>query len=205
MTDLERALSEIANIRAQLAASTRFEGIGPEANVLAGMAALAVAAAQVVWPDLLAHDALHYVAVWGAVLIASTVIVAIETASRTRRLHGDMADVLLATALRQALPFAAAGIIVTAVICKLAPTSLWIVPGLWQLLIGLLGFSVLNSLPPAIVWVAGWYFASGVAVLCLAGWSGTLSPWMMGLPLAIGQSAVAVILHNASEARDGRV
>jgi hypothetical protein len=75
---------------------------------------------------------------------------------------------------------------------------------LWQILIALLGFSVLPSLPRALVWVAGWYFLCGAFVLGFAGWSGTLSPWMMGIPFATGHAAVALVLHRASGARNGR-
>ena len=203
MDDVERALSEIEDIRAYVAASTRFRGIAPEANALTGMLSLAVAVAQTIWPDALAQSLQRYVAIWAAVTIASTVIVAIETISRSRRLHGRMADAMLGSALRQVLPFGAAGVIVTAVICKFSPASAWMLPGLWQILIGLLGFSVLSSLPRAIVWVAGWYFLCGAFVLGLAGWSGTLSPWMMGIPFAMGQAAVALVLHRASGECDG--
>lgn len=52
------------------------------------------------------------------------------------------------------------------------------------------------------VWVAGWYFLCGTIVLALAGRSGVLSPWMMGLPFAIGQAVVAVILYRANGERD---
>jgi hypothetical protein len=131
------------------------------------------------------------------------VVAATEAISRSRRLHGQMAQAMLNTALRQVLPFGAAGVIVTAVICKFSPVSIWMLPGLWQILIGLFGFSVLSSLPRAIVWVAGWYFVCGAFVLGLAGWSGTLSPWMMGIPFGVGQAAVALVLHRGSGEHNG--
>ena len=77
-------------------------------------------------------------------------------------------------------------------------------PGLWQILLALLGFSVLSNLPREMAWVAGWYFCCGAVVLALAGQAGTLSPWMMGVPFAVGQIAVAVILLRADgEGRAG--
>jgi len=39
--------------------------------------------------------------------------------------------------------------------------------------------------------------------MTFAGSSGTLSPWMMGIPLVIGQAAVALILFMPDGARDG--
>lgn len=204
MNDVERALSEIADIRAHLAASTRFRGIAPEANALTCVLSLVVALAQTIWPHTLAQGAFRYVSVWAAATIASAVIVGVEAVSRTRRLHGIMSKTMLGTAIREALPFAAAALVISIVICCFSAETIWMLPGLWQILIGLLGFSVLPAMPRAIVWVAGWYFLCGSAVLAMAGWSGTLTPWMMGLPLIIGQGAVAIILRQANGERDGQ-
>lgn len=204
VTDIDRALSEIADIRARLVASTRFRGIAPEANVLVSTLSLAVAAAQTMWPDALAADAFHYITVWAAVLVASAAIATVEAMSRARRLHGPMADAMLGMALREVLPFVVAEVVITVVICRLSPANVWILPGLWLLLIGLLGFSVLRSLPRAIGWVAGWYFMCGVVVLVLSGESGALTPWMMGIPLGVGQASVALVLYRANGERDGQ-
>jgi hypothetical protein len=204
VTDIDRALSEIADIRAQLAASTRFRGIAPEASGLVSVLSLAVAAAQTIWPDSFAPDASHYVVVWAAVLVASGVIAAIEAVSRARRLHGRMASAMLGMALREVLPFVVAELVITVVICTFSPTNLWILPGLWLLLVGLFGFSALHSLPREMGWVAGWYFLCGTTVLALSAVSATLTPWMMGIPLGIGQASVALVFHRASGERDGQ-
>ncbi len=198
MNDVERAISQIDDIRAQLAASTRFRGIAPKATALTAVLSFVAALAQSIWPEALVYDALRYVAVWAGFTIASIVIVAFETISRSRRLHGPMAPTLLSAALRRAMPFAAAGFVITFVICNFSPESAWMLPGLWQILLGLVGFSALPSLPREIVWAARWYFLCGAVVLGLAGSTGALSPWMMGLPFAVGQTIVAVILHVSS-------
>jgi hypothetical protein len=197
LNDVKRAISDIENIRAQLAASTRFQGIAPRATALTGLLAFLVAVAQTLWPETFAQDALRYVSVWAAVTIVSIVIAASEAISRSRRCHTQATDALLSTTVRQILPFGAAGAIITVVVCEFSIDSAWLLPGLWQILIALTGFSALPSLPRAIMWAAGWYFLCGSVVLVLAGWSGVLSPWMMGAPLAIGQSAVALIMYFA--------
>ena len=202
MNDVDHALSEIADIRARLAASTRFLGIAPGVNALAALLSLVAAVMQNTCPEIFAPDLPHYVLFWAAVMIASMVIVSIEAVSRTRRMHGQMADAMLASALRQILPFYTAGFVVTLVILKFGSGSAWLLPGLWQILIGLLGFSALQSLPRAMIWVAGWYFLCGSVVLGLAGWNGGVSPWMMGLPLAFGQIAVAAVHIRNQERGD---
>ena len=204
MNEVDRALSDIANIRAQLAASTRFRGIAPEVNALTAVLALVVAAAQSLWPRLLAQDSYHYVTLWASVLIASTVIVAIEAILRSRALHGRMAANMLSSALRLVLPFAAAGTVISFVILRYAPATVWMLPGLWQIFIALVGFSALSNVPRMLGWVAVWYLLCGGIVLGLAGLSGTLSPWMMGIPLTVGQAAVALILSLPGRERDGQ-
>ncbi len=198
VNDVEHALSQIADIRARVAASTRFRGMAPKANLVSAVLVLAVATAQTLWPDILAQDPIRYAAIWSAVIVACVFNTGIETISRARALHGQMADAVLGTVVRQVLPFAAAGVVISLVICGFAPDSAWLLPGLWQILSGLFGFSALSRLPHAMVWVAGWFFGCGAVVLVLAGSSGMLSPWMMGIPLGIGQAAVAFILYQAN-------
>lgn len=193
MRDVDLALSELADIRAQLAASTRFQGLAPELNLLMGIAAFVVAAAQ----GFRASDAAGFVAVWGAVIAACGAIAVLEGVSRARRLHGGMARAMLGVALQKALPFAVAGLVVTWTVCTFAMESAWMLPGLWQILLGLLGFAALANLPREIAWVAGWYLCCGAVVLALAGEARVLSPWMMGIPLGVGQLAVAAILLRA--------
>lgn len=198
MNDVEHALAQIADIRARVIASTRFRGMAPKATLLSALAALAVATAQTLWPQVFPRDPMGFVVLWGLVILGCLWITGTETIARSRALHGQMADAMLQDGLRQALPFAAAGLILDAVIYGFARDSIWLLPGLWLILTALFGFSVLSRLPRAIVWVAVWFLACGSIVLVLAGASGELSPWMMGLPIGIGLLAVAFILHQAN-------
>ncbi len=204
MNDVDRALSQIADIKAHLAASTQFRGIAPGLSAFASALAVGAAAAQTIWPQTLARDPLDYITVWAGVILVSFGVVTADAISRSRRLHGPMADAMLGAALRTILPFGAAGIVITAAICTFALESVWLLPGVWLILIGLLGMSALSSLPRSIVWAAAWYFLSGAVVLWLAGPSGVLTPWMMGVPLTVGQAIVALILHHGDEEIHGR-
>ncbi len=194
MRDVDIALSQISSIRAQLAASTRFLGIAPGLNAVAAVLVLIVAVIQRLFPSALAQR--NYVVVWGAVLTAITAVAVVEAIARARRLHGAMAQPMLQIALQKALPFYAAGCVIAWAICRFSPASTWLIPGVWQILIGVLGFSALSSLPRGMAWAAAWYFVCGSIVLGLAGASGVLSPWMMGVPCAAGQIMVAAILSR---------
>jgi hypothetical protein len=202
--DIDRALSDIADIRARVAASAHFRGFAPQAVAATGLIALATAAAQSLWPDFLATDNLRFVSVWAGAAFLAIAVVASEALTRTPRLHGPMANAMIGSTLRLFVPFAAAGAIITFIICSVSPANAWVLPGLWQMLVALAGFAAIGSLPRQIVWAAGWYLACGTAVLTLGAQSGALSPWMMGAPFAVGQSLVALILHFGGDADAGR-
>lgn len=203
MTDLERAMADVAFIQQRLAASTRFDGLAPHAVAASGVLAIAAALAQAIWPRALAADPVIYVMLWSAVALVAVLIIAGEALGRSYRLHGTMADMLIASALRLLLPFIVTGGALALVILRFAPATAWILPGLWQMLIALIGFSAATILPRAIIWPAGWYFASGVIVLIHAAQTEALDPWMMGLPFGIGQIAAAIALHGAMRGTRG--
>lgn len=203
MNDVERALAQVAHIRERMAASTQFRGFAPEAVALTGLLAFAAAAAQSAWPDALAPDALRFVAFWAGIAAVAVAVIGSEAVARSRRLHGRMAPAMLGGTIRQFAPFGAAGAAVAVVICRVSPGTAWMLPGLWQILIALSVCAALPSLPRAVAWVAGWYFAAGLAVLAWAGGDGNLSPWMMGVPFGIGQGLVALALHRAGGGSHG--
>ncbi len=195
MKDVNIALSQISEIRAQLMETTRFLAISPGFNALMALLAFAVALVQSLHAPL--QESAAFVAAWAVVFITSSALVAVDSTSRARRIHGRMASVLLRAAVQKVTPFLAAGIMVTWIICTFALETVWLLPGFWLLLIGLLGFSTVASMPRAIVWVAYWYLVCGLLVLGFAAQTQALSPWMMGVPMTVGQIAVAVVFSRA--------
>jgi hypothetical protein len=195
MKDVNRALADISDIKNQLAAGTMFRGFGPAVMAITGVLALAVAAIQSwVSPPATAYA---FTASWVITAIAAATLSAVEVVARTRRQHGGLADAILINALEQFLPAAFAGIALTAVIWTVAPAVLWILPGLWQVLVALGLFAAGRTLPREVRWVAGWYMITGPAVLMLTASSTGLNPWAMGLPFGIGQLALAAVLRFA--------
>jgi hypothetical protein len=85
---------------------------------------------------------------------------------------------------------------------KFAPETLWMLPGLWQVLVSLGVFASVRLLPRSIAFAGAWYFLSGFAVLVLASQSHALSPWTMGLPFVVGQVLMAALLYFASGEND---
>lgn len=197
MTDLNKALADISNIRSQLAAGMLFQGFGPAVMATTGVLAIAAAAAQTLWPSRVASTPEAYLAVWIGIATAAALLVGAEMIARSRRRHSGLSTLMIVNALEQFMPAGVAGAAVAAVLLKFAPENLWMLPGLWQIFVALGVFSALRSLPRAVVLVAFWYFLTGAAVLIAASQDLTLAPWMMGLPFGGGQLLAALVLYSA--------
>ena len=110
---------------------------------------------------------------------------------------------MILNAIEQFLPAGAAGVAIALVLFEFAPETLWVLPGLWQILVSLGLFAALRSLPRAVVLAAALYFVAGVGVLIVSSRTQALSPWLMGVPFAVGQFLLAAILHIAFASSDG--
>jgi hypothetical protein len=202
MRDLDKALADIIAIRSQLAAGTAFAGYGPAAIFATAFVALLTAAAQYVWLDDPTHHPLTFLFGWAAAAALSAAIIITEMVARSRRHHSGLADAMIYQAVEQFLPSAVAGVLLAFVLWKFAPESLWLLPGLWQVLVSLGVFASVRTLPRSVALAGAWYFIAGFTVLLLASHSHALSPWTMGLPFVIGQSLMATILFFASGESD---
>jgi len=203
MRDLNRALTDISVIREQLARGTEFRGYGPVALAATGILALVVAAAQGRWlKEPAAHGNL-YIWLWVVTAAVSLIVIGTETVQRSRRAHGDLAVPMLQSAVEQFLPAIVAGGLLTVALLEVAPQSLWMLPGLWQVVFSLGVFASCRFLPRPMFIVGVWYLACGLACLALVPTEQRLSPWVMGVPFGVGQLMVARILHrNRRESDD---
>ncbi|WP_288580083.1 hypothetical protein [uncultured Methylobacterium sp.] len=195
--DLDRVLADITAIRSQVAAGTAFQGYGPTALAATGALALAAAVAQAALLDDPTGRPLTFLAGWIAVAIVSIGVIGAEMLARSRRHHSGLADAMILNAVEAFLPAGAAGALLLLVLARLAPESLWLLPGLWQMLVGLGLFASLRALPRPVALAAGWYVVAGLGTVAASAEGHALSPWTMGLPFALGQGLLALILHRA--------
>lgn len=200
MTDVEHALSQLASIRTQMAASVRFRGLAPEAVAGTGILALVAACLQTAWPAQFAGDPVSFTLLWVVVGATAAAAIAIEAIGRSHRLHGGMAELMMGSTLRLFVPFGVVGAVLTLVLLYTAPEISWLLPGMWQMLIALLGFTAaVTNLPRLVAWGGVWYLLCATTVLVLAGQDHMATPWMMGLPFGGGQLLIALLLKRASE------
>lgn len=197
MRDLDRALADISLIRSHLVAGAQFQGFGPLVMALTGAIALLTAAAQSIWPQALAADHPTHLAVWVGAAALSGALIGAEMFARCRRRHHGLADAMLIQAAETFAPSAVAGAVIALALYRYAPQTLWLAPGLWQILIALGLFAAARILPRAVSLAAAWYFVAGVGALILASQSPEPAPWLMGAPVAVGQFLLAAILRLA--------
>lgn len=194
MRELDRALLDINFVRGHIARTTQFKGYGPLTLAATGLLALGVAALQARMPVASHGRAFGFVAIWCTTAALTVTLIGIEAVMRTRRLHGGMALEMLQSAIEQFLPAVTAGILITFALARWSPASLWMLPGLWQIVFSLGVFSTARILPKAVFVVGIWYLGCGLACLAL-GQGDPLSPWSMGVPFGGGQLLVACILQ----------
>jgi hypothetical protein len=195
MANLYKALSEIDAIRGQMARAAKFRGYGPATLAATGVLALVSAAAQSYLLKSPGRAIGLYLSIWISTATVSVIIICIETVRRARRVHYGLAKEMIHSAAEQFLPAIVAGLLLTFVLVRYAPQSLWMLPGLWQVIFSLGVFSSCRFLPRPMFAVGVWYLATGLTCLALGSGEWAFSPWAMGVPFGVGQLLVAVVLH----------
>ena len=195
MRDLDKALIDIRAMRSQIARGMVFRGYGPAALATSGVLAFVFAIAQSWWVENPAADVLSYIALWTAAAVLSAAVVGMDVITRSQRVHSGLADEMIQSAVKQLLPAAIAGALLTFVLVRFAPQSTWMLPGLWQIILSLGVFASCRSLPTPIIAVAIWYLGSGLFCLAFASGTEAFSPWAMGVPFGIGQLLAAALIQ----------
>lgn len=202
MRDYDKALADIEEIRSRMAASTTFRGFGPAALAATGVLALGAAAVESAWLPAPLSTPLAFYGGWIATALVSIGLIGTEMVVRSRRHHGGLADAMIHNAVQQVLPAGAAGAAVAAILARFAPSEIWMLPGIWEILVSLGLFAAVPSLPRGTIIAAAWYFLAGCVVLMLAANGPTLSAWMMGVPFAVGQLVMAAVVLKSSGGAD---
>lgn len=195
MKELDEALAEITAIRSQIARTAEFHGYGPVTVATTGLMALVAGEVQAHSLSNPVEGIVSYIAIWMATAALSLVLIGIEMVSRSRSMHSGLAEEMISTAVEQFLPAGIVGVLLTLVLVRFAPETLWMLPGLWQVLFSLGVFASARFLPRATYAVGGWYLLTGLACLTLGREQHLLSPWIMALPFGLGQLLAAAVLQ----------
>ena len=203
MRDLDKALADILAIRTQIAAGTAFRGYGPATMAITAALALAVTLLQYAVLDDPNDQPLPFFGGWLVAAALSVAIIGAEARARSLRQHSGLADTMIDQAIEQFLPAGIAGALLAIALWNMAPETLWLLPGLWQVLVSLGIFASLRTLPRIVMLVGAWYFVAGFVTLMIGAQTHALSVWTMGLPFVFGQWLMAGALHFAGKDDDG--
>jgi hypothetical protein len=191
--DLRDALTQISEIRHQMARTEVFRGYRAAPVAASGALAVLAALGQRLWISDPARDVGTYLLLWIGAAVVSTAMSGAAIAARRRMDRSSFSREVTRLALEQFAPCLAAGGLVTIVIARSRPEWLAILPGLWQILFALGVFASCRLLPRATWAVGAFYMVTGL--VCLGLGEAALSPWAMGLPFGIGQVLAAAVLY----------
>jgi len=194
MADLNQALVDIRAIRRQMAEATEFRGYGPLTLIGTAVCAMTAGVAQAYWAPAPAERPMPYVALWLGTGVFSAALIVMQMLTRANRLHSGMADEMIRMAVAQFLPAAVAGAILPFVLLQAAPSAIWMLPGLWQIVFSLGVFASCRCLPRAMYIAGAWFLCTGLVCVSL-GDARSLAPAMMAVPYAAGMALVAGIHH----------
>ena len=197
--ELREALTQITEIRLQMARTEVFRGYRAVPAAFSGAVAVAAATVQMLAvPDPVSQINV-YLGLWIGAAVASGLSAALEMMGRARDARLPLKRELTYLAIEQFCPCLVAGALVTMVVVRTAPDCIWILPGLWQVLYSLGIFASCRLLPRPIFGVAIFYLFSGLVTLSLSRGEHALDPWAMGLPFSIGQFLAAAVLYRTLE------
>jgi hypothetical protein len=199
--ELRDALTQIAEIRRQMAKADVFRGYRSAPVAFSGVLALGAAVVQ---RQLVAdpmRDFAVYLTLWIGMAVLSVAAVAVEMTVRMYLTQDRTHLEPTWLAVEQFLPSMIAGVLVTVVFVRQAPAEVAMLPGLWQILFSLGIFASARLLPKPIFAVGAFYLCSGITVLIASRGAFSLEPWCMGVPFGIGQLAAAAMLYWTLERR----
>jgi hypothetical protein len=197
--ELRDALTQISEIRLQLARNEVFRGYRAMPVAFSGgVAVLAAVIQSITIPDPVAQIG-PYLVLWIGAAIVSALAAGLEMMIRARNSNTTKTRELTWLALEQFCPALMAGALLTVVLVRSAPDSVWLLPGLWQILYSLGIFASCRLLPRPTFWVGVFYLGTGLAVIAFAHGDAALSPWSMGLPYFTGQIMAALVLYFTLE------
>jgi len=201
--ELHDALTQISDIRRQMARAQVFRGYRAATAAFSGVMALLAASVQHDWAPNPFEDVTTYLAIWLIAAAVSLFVVAVEIATRHMRSGSVLQRELSLATIECLTPSLVAGALLTLALAGYARGGMWLLPGLWAILFSLGLFSCRRVMPRGIVIPAGYYLLTGLLVIVKAQGSDAFSPWVMVATFGVGQFLTAGVLFFSQERGHG--
>jgi hypothetical protein len=193
--NLRQALLDIAEIRSQIARTEQCRALRSASVGFSGLLAFIAAAIQARWIPSPLQQLEHYLGLWCVTAFLGFAVPASRLMLRYYRSESVLVRRVTRLAFEQIAPPLVAGALVTYTLYRLAPESLWLLPGFWSVLYSLSVFASHHLFPRASVLVGMYYFAAGFICLIFARGEAALSAWAMIVTFGVGQLLAAAVLY----------
>ena len=201
---MQRALDDLAEVRARLAATQRFRGLSGWAAIGSGIVAVACGGAQYAldpYPKT-QLDGAHFVALWGVCLAFALALNYGAIGIWYARHWSSRSGIELRTVGLTIVPAIVVGGILTAALVIRGDYD--VLPATWMLAYAVGRFASRALVPPSVVYVAVFFAALGAA-FALVPSAVSLAWWVMPLAFGIGQTAIgAIVLRSEQETTRAR-
>jgi hypothetical protein len=193
--DLQEALTQISEIRQQVARSETFRGYRAAPVAFSGLVACLAGACQNTLVPVAQENLFAYLGLWIGAALLSMLVTGLTMIWYCKQSTSSLSRTNTRLAVGQFLPSVVAGGLVTVVLFQHAAECLWMLPGLWSIFFSLGIFASYRLLPKATFWVGVFYMTAGVLCLVWAKDDFAFSPWAMGVPFGLGQFLSAGVLY----------
>jgi|ERR1022692_3609422 hypothetical protein len=202
--DLHEALTQISEIRQQVARTETFRGYRAAPVAFSGIVACLAAAFQHTLVPEPAESLAAYLGLWIGAALVSMFVTGLAMIWYCKQSTSSLSRPNTILAVGQFLPSVVAGGLVTFVLYQQVqvPAALAMLPGLWSIFFSVGIFASYRLLPKATFWVGVFYMTAGVLCLVWARDDFAFSPWAMGVPFGVGQLLSAAILYWTLERKN---
>ena len=189
--DVTRALDQIAEIHAHLAKGEVYRGYRSLPIAASGLIGVAAAALQ---PAPLGREPIGFAVYWTGVALLAMLVGSSEILYNYAMRETATGRRHTRKVVGQFLPSVGAGGAIAACFCRIDPSLVVLLPGLWAICFGLGTFASRPYLPRASGWVALFYYAAGFMLLASASSGAPLNGWWIGVTFGTGQALAALVL-----------
>jgi hypothetical protein len=209
--NIHQALSDIAEIRAQLDRTEAYRGFRSTAIGVSVLVVFAGAWFQSVSVDDPNLQIDRYLTIWFVVAVSSICIAAIEMLVRSRISKNRLVNRMHWSLVTQMAPSLLVGFVITLIIADDTYKNhigdkglLWALPGIWSMLYALGLFSCQRQLPTQSRYVATYILLVGILILAWNWKTEVPEGWQMMASFGVGHFLLAAILYWNVERRNGK-
>jgi hypothetical protein len=198
--ELEEALHRVSAIHRGFVRGQFFHGYRAIPTFFSGIMAFIACGVHAIF---ISDDPFACLILWISAAAVSLGVVATEMFVRYRRSTSTLERDLIIGAAEQFVPTIAAGALLTLVLELSGPDKpLWLLPGLWAMMLSLGFFASRRMLPPALKIVGAHYLITGLICIALADHADQFFPaWMMAITFGVGQILAAATLYWSLDRR----